>query len=885
MKKNTYKKHNYFKIILFVFLFLITFQIRAEYPFSERFKNSTVTGIFFNGTPKDFLTGRAGYNAADGLGYLRLTSNHKYQREVSGLDSYIFPSVSSQTGLKFINNDCFPNQVLNFIVDPIPDSIVTSVNICKGETGSLTVTPTLYVNKVMPAITHTTINAVGIKDSGVSGANGLPKGVSAVWEEDKITIVGTPIVSGVFNYKIPLIGDCGDIYAEGRIVVNSSLDITLIPVSICKGDSKSLSGSITARSVTTFMGLWNTDAGPRAFVPFATKDDMYTCKFSDRGKNVYTATKFTVSVSGVYKFIMEDRSDYNGSAYIYTGDFTPGYCDRGGQWIVGVSNPDRTLNEPEFSANLDPGVEYTLISVLTPYVGDTNMWDYKWTVEPPRGGKFLLDPLIYWYKSKTGGDPIGSGSPFNPVGAKGSGLVNTNTPGTTTYYASDVSDRDSPRVPVDFVIKEDPIAGVPSIKPTLYINKVMPAITHTTINAVGIKDSGVSGANGLPKGVSAVCEEDKITIVGTPIVSGVFNYKIPLIGGCGDIYAEGTIIVNYRRKIDVVPVSMCKGGSDLLSASTTARSVTTFMGLWNLDTDPRAFVPSATKDDMYTCKFYNRGRNPYTATKFTVSVSGVYKFIMEDRSNYSGSAYIFTGDFTPGYCDRGGQWIVGVSNPDQTLNEPEFSANLDPGVEYTLISVLTPHDGETNVWDYKWTVEPPTGGEFLLDPLIYWYKSETGGEHIGSGPSFNPVGVKGSGLVNTNTPGTTTYYVSDGDSPRTPVDFVIKEDVVAGVASSRPILCGNDKLTDITHTTIDAVGIKNDGDNGANGLPDGVQATWEANTITISGNPRELGVYNYKIPLIGGCGNVFAEGRITISEVSGKLQNQVNVSCKGEATG
>jgi gliding motility-associated-like protein len=63
-------------------------------------------------------------------------------------------------------------------------------------------------------------------------------------------------------------------------------------------------------------------------------------------------------------------------------------------------------------------------------------------------------------------------------------------------------------------------------------------ITHTTTGATGI---GV--ATGLPTGVSAIFSSDMISIIGTPTISGTFNYSIPLTGGCGSASATGTIIV------------------------------------------------------------------------------------------------------------------------------------------------------------------------------------------------------------------------------------------------------------------------------------------------------------------------------------------------------
>ncbi|MBW1658686.1 hypothetical protein GSY47_25165, partial [Flavobacterium quisquiliarum] len=62
---------------------------------------------------------------------------------------------------------------------------------------------------------------------------------------------------------------------------------------------------------------------------------------------------------------------------------------------------------------------------------------------------------VEWYTTSTGGSPIYTGYSFNPVGVTGSGLVNTNTPGTTTYYASCIANS-SCRTATNFVINPRP---------------------------------------------------------------------------------------------------------------------------------------------------------------------------------------------------------------------------------------------------------------------------------------------------------------------------------------------------------------------------------------------------------------------------------------------
>jgi Leucine-rich repeat (LRR) protein len=87
-------------------------------------------------------------------------------------------------------------------------------------------------------------------------------------------------------------------------------------------------------------------------------------------------------------------------------------------------------------------------------------------------------------------------------------------------------------------------------------------------------------------------------------------------------------------------------------------------------------------------------------------------------------------------------------------------------------------------------------------------------------------------------------------------------------ASAAPEICANTALTPITHTTRGGaltVGTPT-------GLPAGLTAVWgfnvsstNAGTLIISGTPVAAGIYNYSIPLLGGCGDTInATGTITV---------------------
>ena len=80
-----------------------------------------------------------------------------------------------------------------------------------------------------------------------------------------------------------------------------------------------------------------------------------------------------------------------------------------------------------------------------------------------------------------------------------------------------------------------------------------------------------------------------------------------------------------------------------------------------------------------------------------------------------------------------------------------------------------------------------------------------------------------------------------------------------GVASGSPVLFVNTAISNITHNTTGATGIGT-----ATGLPAGVTSSWAGNVITISGTPSVPGIFNYTIPLTGGCGSSSATGTISV---------------------
>jgi hypothetical protein len=367
-------------------------------------------------------------------------------------------------------------------------------------------TPTLCINTAInPAITHTTTGATGISNSGVSGANSLPAGVSATWSANTITISGTPTESGTFNYSILLTEGCGTVNATGTIIVtpNNTVSTASSTPTLCINTA--INPAIT-HTTTGATGISNSGVSGANSLPAGVSA---------------TWSANTITISGT----PTESGTFNYSILLTEGC---GTVNATGTIIVTPNNTVSTASStPTLCINtaINPAITHT----TTGATGISN--------SGVSGANSLPAGVSATWSANTitiSGTPTESGT-FNYSILLTEGCGTVNATGT-------------------IIVTPNNTVSIASSTPTLCINTAInPAITHTTTGATGI-----GTATGLPVGVIATWASNTITISGTPTASGQFNYSVPLTGGCGTVSATGTITVTPNNTVTSgVNTSIC----------------------------------------------------------------------------------------------------------------------------------------------------------------------------------------------------------------------------------------------------------------------------------------------------------------------------------------
>ncbi|MCX6269411.1 MAG: T9SS type A sorting domain-containing protein [Bacteroidetes bacterium] len=404
-----------------------------------------------------------------------------------------------------------------------------------------------------------------------------------------------------------------------------------------------------------------------------------------------------------------------------------------------------------------------------------------------------------WIHSTTPGDYPNSGSLVS--GQTNPATLSTGVVSTTTYYwlrvtcGTNVSSDNSTMVTI--TINPAPAAVTVTGAGTF--------CTSTTITAANGSDGIIYFQGTTSGGTSSAIPSVSEVIT----ASGTYYFRAKSALGCWG--TEGSAVVTIQTPLGTMTgtdAHVCLNGTGAMEAVSSSgctgyvNSGTTLNGAFNAATDRIALRPTTSIVNTSTCSFDAAITRNYDSINFQVSTTGSYTFEMNDNTAYDGMGYIVTTGFFPGNCLGGGTWIIG-DDDSGSGNEPVMTATLTAGVNYKLISTTYSTTSGTYTGSYSWAITPPAGGQIMLpgSGTLEWYAAAIGGSAIGTGSPFNPVGVAGSGLINTSVAGTTTYYAacSSTSACRTPVNFVIHAQPTPTITPSAPVvIAGNVQMLTVS---------------------------------------------------------------------------------------
>jgi hypothetical protein len=390
-----------------------------------------------------------------------------------------------------------------------------------------------------------------------------------------------------------------------------------------------------------------------------------------------------------------------------------------------------------------------------------------------------------------------------------------------------------------------------TISQDLCINNAITNITYSTTEA-----TGVSSTTGLPNGVTAVFTGNAvagtITISGTPVVSGTFNYTVTMTGGCtgGTNTASGTIIVRENT------ISLAAGSASPnqavcfnLSPLPTIQFTTTLANGATLSGNLPPGVSGVWNNNVLTIS-----GTPTQAGTFNYTYNLTGGCPLGSKNDTSGTIIVNplnTNTFSLTSAAATTNQTLCINTPITNITYSTLGvlsgvvSNLPPGVSYT------------------WSLNTLTISGTPTSPGVYNFQVMTTGACSGTP---NPLPSATGTIVVT---ATNTIYLT------------------SAVATTNQILCRNTAIAPITYTTVGNSSVT------VTGLPTGITASYNSTNrrLTISGTADTVGTATYTVTMSGGCntgaqvmtGTILYRPTYSLTRLSSDASINQNSICSGTA--
>ncbi len=775
----------------------------------------------------------------------------------------------SITGLPSGTNGSWAGNVFTISGTPTATGIFPYTITLTGGCGTVTKTGTITINPsntisltsainsdnqsicLLGSISNITYATTSATNATVSG---LPSGITGSWAANVYTISGTlnaAVIAGTYPYTITMTGGCNGGTISGTIIVKVNNTITLSSPINSDNQSICLSSPLSTITYATTSATNATISGLPSGITGSWSGNVFSI----------SGTLNASVIAGNYPYTITMSGGCNGGT---------------------ISGTINVIAVNTITLTSAIGTDTQTVCINTPIVNIT------YNTVGATGATFAGLPTNVTAVWATNVVTI-SGSPANTSTYT---ITLTGGCGTVTKTGS-------------ITVTSNNTVTAASSSQNVCINTAITNIIHTTNGATGISFNGVPGANGLPTGVSAswtagAAGTGTITISGTPTAVGIgtYNYVIPLTGGCGLVNATGTIIVRPNNTIVLSSApgtdsqTVCTGTPIVnITYDTTGATGATFANLplgitANWSSNVITISGSPTTSSTYTITLTN-GCGTITKTgTITVNINNTIA-LSSAPSTDNQTVCINTPIVNITYNTTGATGATFASLPggiSGTWVGNLITISGSPANTSTYTITLTGGCGTITKSGTITATPINTAGAASTSPNVCIGTAMTAITHSTTGatgigvPAGLPTGITASwsgnvitisGIANPAAAGVFNYSIpltgNCGVANATGT-ITVKPNNTVSVASSNPTLCINTPLlTNITFSTTSVSGVGT-----PINLPSGLTAVWTAGPllgsgiITISGTPTNSGIFNYSIPLTGGCGAFSATGTITV---------------------
>src|SRR5665647_92731 len=315
-------------------------------------------------------------------------------------------------------------------------------------------------------------------------------------------------------------------------------------------------------------------------------------------------------------------------------------------------------------------------------------------------------------------------------------------------------------------------------------------ITYAVIGSIG---ASIAWLPSIPTGLTGNYNTGVYTITGTPTVSGTFSYTVTTTGPgtCTNATATGTIITKLKPKISFDQTT------DQFSENITICGL--IGGSTQNDIDIRPGSPVGTYQWEYS----------------TVSSTGPWII-----DSYTGAQFVASS-----FASTPGKYYFRLS-----VNGTACPSNV---IDLTVTGIAPTSPTGSGASRCGPGTLSLTATGYLGCTGLKWYSDQFVGTQLGSNSPFTTPSINA----------TTTYYVSctsgGCESPRkavvATVALINTVSLTSAAGTDAQTTCINTAVTPITYSTTGATGAT------FTGLPTGVNGSWNANVVTISGTPTVAG--------------------------------------------